>query len=134
VIDSSIWTTAQHGLVGLTANGLLLLGSFWIARHGFKQPRGLATVLATAVVFWTACTVGVLTLGTFAALRLVPMLAWGAMILGIGGVFRQRPTLADTAPANDALAEPLSWDAVISMALLLSAALVLGMRSLLLAV
>ena len=40
VIAESIWTMAGNALLGLGANGSLLLGSYWIARHGFKQPRG----------------------------------------------------------------------------------------------
>ena len=37
-----------NALLGLGANGALLLGSYSIARHGFKQPSGLSVVLATA--------------------------------------------------------------------------------------
>ena len=54
----SIWTGTWTGLSALAVNSVLLLGSFWIARYGLVQPRGPAAVLATAVVFWTACTVG----------------------------------------------------------------------------
>ena len=52
------------------------------------QPRGLTAVLATAVVFWTASTLGLEALGTFGAISLGPMLAWTGMILGVGGVIR----------------------------------------------
>ena len=43
-------------LLGLVSNGLLLAGSCWIARHGFRQAGGIAGFLGTAVVFWTGCT------------------------------------------------------------------------------
>ena len=130
----SIWTIATNGLLGLGANGSLLLGSYWIARHAFKQPRGLSTWLATAVVYWVASTIGLETLGSCGALAVGPMLAWGAMVGAIGGVFRWLRAEVDPYPSTALTSEPLSWDAVITLALLLSVALVLGMRSLLLGV
>jgi hypothetical protein len=134
VLDDLIGTTAQNGLLGLSANGLLFLGSFWIAGHGFKQRRGLAAVLATAIVFWTACALGVLALGTLGALQLVPMLAWGLVVAATGGVLRWLQVDVDPEPPTPAAGELLSWDAVFSLALLLSAALILAMKSLLLGV
>jgi hypothetical protein len=134
VIEDSIWTTAQYGLLGLAANGLLLLGSFWLAIHGFKQPRGLPTVLATAIVFWTASTVGAIALGICRAIQLVPMLAWGAVLAAIGGIVRWRRAEGDPDTSTGPVTEPLSWDAVFSLSLLSSAALILAMKSLLLGV
>ena len=125
---------SENALLGLGANGSLLLGSYWIARHGFKQPRGLSAALATAVVFWGACTVGLEVLGSFGALALGPMLAWGVMAGVIGGVVCWLWAEVNPDPSIAATGEPFSWDAVFSLALLLSAALVLGMRSLLLGV
>ena len=83
----SIGTMAGNALLGLGANGSLLVGSYWIARYGFRQPRGLSAGLATALVFWVACTVGLEVLGSFGALAVGPMLAWGGMVGAIGGVF-----------------------------------------------
>jgi len=134
VIADSIWTTAGNAPLGLTANGLLVLGSFWISRHGFKQPRGLAAALASGVVFWTACTLGVEGLGSAGALSLGAMLAWGAAVAGIGGVLRWLRAETAPGPEGESSGERISWDALICLALVASAALMLGLRSLLLAV
>ncbi len=123
-----------NALLGLGANGSLLLGSYWIARYGFKQPRGLSATLATAVVFWVACTVGLEVLGSFGALALGPMLAWGVMASVIGGIVWWLRPEVNPDPSIAATGERFSWDAVFSLALLLSASLVLGMKSLLLGV
>jgi Dolichyl-phosphate-mannose-protein mannosyltransferase len=134
VIAESTWTMVGNALLGLGANGALLLGSYSIARYGFKQPRGLSAALATAVVFWCACTVGLEVLGTFGALALEPMLVWGLMVGLIGGgLWWLRPEV-NLGPSIVATDESVSWDAVLSVAGLLSAALVLGMKSLLLGV
>jgi hypothetical protein len=130
----SLWTTAGSALLGVTANGLAMLGSFWIARDGFKQTTGLSTFLAAAVVFWTACTLGVEVLGSFGVLAVVPMVLWGLLLAVVGGVFRWIRSDGATYPSNDGSSERFSWDAVGCVALLLTAALVLGTRSLLLAV
>lgn len=61
-------------LPGVAANVTLLLGSYEIARHGFAQPRGLPAVLATAVVFWVACTLGLEVVGVVGASRPGPCL------------------------------------------------------------
>ena len=122
VIADSIGTMVGNALLGLGANGALLLGSYWIARHGFKQPRGLPAVLATAVVFWVACTLGLEVLGVFGALSLGPMLAWGLMVGAIGGVLRWFRAEVDPDLQLLERDEPLSWDAMVSLALLLSAA------------
>ena len=54
-------------LLGLVSNGLMLAGSLWIARHGFRQAGRIAGFLGTAVVFWTGCTVGLEVLSAFGA-------------------------------------------------------------------
>jgi len=115
-------------------NGAPLLGAFWIARYGLQQPRGLATVLATAVVFWTACTLGLEILGAFGAISLGPMLAWGGLVLGVGCVARWLPTPVGRDRPGEGTSTVLTWDAVIGLAGVFSAAIFFGMRSLLLAV
>src|SRR4029077_3049838 len=80
----SIRTTAETGLLGMGMNGVLLLGSYWIARDGFRQPRGLNRALASAVVFWTACTLGSELLGIVGALAQGPLLGWAVVVAGIG--------------------------------------------------
>jgi hypothetical protein len=131
VQNESIW----NELIGLALNGLLGLGSYWIARYGLRQPRGLAAGLGSAVVFWVATTVGLEALGAVGAISLSPMLAWAGLIAGVGGVVRWLRASRDQDCHNKE--EPvtaLSWDARVCLALWLSAALGLGMRSLLLAV
>ena len=79
----SIW----NELLGLAVNGLL--PGFVLDRPLWaRQPRGLAAGLATAVVFWTASTLGLETLGAFGAISLGPMLAWAGLIARGGGVVR----------------------------------------------
>jgi hypothetical protein len=134
VIADSVWTMAGNGLLGLGANGSLVLGSYWIARHGLKQPRGLRAALATAVIFWVACTLGLEALGCLGAVALGPMFAWGGCVVVLGGVVRWFNAQDDSTQPSVATGEPLAGDAVLALAFLLSAALVLGMRSLLLGV
>ena len=134
VIVDSIGTLAANAVLGVAANASLLLGSYWIARHGFKQPRGLGVGLATALVFWTASTIGLELLGTCAAISLGPMLAWGMVIGVIGGCCRLVRAKAPDEPTLAAAGEPLSWDAILCLSLLLSAAVALGMHSLILGV
>jgi hypothetical protein len=134
VIAESSWTIAESMLLGLGANGSLLLGSYWIARHGFNQPRGMSAALATAVIFWSVCTVGLEVLGSIGALAPGPMLALGLLAFVTGGAVWWRRVDAHPDPSMRPPGEPLTWDSVLSLALLLSAALVLGMKSLLLGV
>src|SRR5438270_13645941 len=81
-------STGTVPLVGLAINAVLAVGSYGIARHGLGQPRGLDRVLATGVVFWTACTIGLEVLGAFGSIGLYPMAGWAAMILGVGALMR----------------------------------------------
>jgi len=179
----SIATTVSIWLFGLAANGALLLGSFWIARYGCRQPRGLATALGTAVIFWAATTVGLEILGSFGAISPESLLVLGVVMLAAGWIVRRfrpaidrDPLFAPTgnrerriANGEDTLCaqslsppckggvrgggpgtnqsqglrtpdsrlptpDSFSRDALAGLALVLSAALVLGVRSLLLAV
>jgi Dolichyl-phosphate-mannose-protein mannosyltransferase len=122
-------------LIGLALNGLLGLGSYWIVRYGLRQPRGLAAGLGTALVFWIATTLGLEVLDAVGAIALAPMLAWAGLIAGVGGVVRWLRTSSDQdRHKKDEPATAWSWDARVCLALWLTAALGLGMRSLLLAV
>ena len=129
-----IGTMIASGLFGLGANGSLLLGSYWIARYGFKQPRGLGLGLATALVFCVACTVGLEILGSFGAITPGAMFVWGVIVGGIGGGVRFLGAEKVDDHATEPAVGPLSWDALLCLSLLLSTALVLGMKSLLLGV
>jgi hypothetical protein len=134
VVADSIWTEAHPWILGFAANLSLLLGSFWLARHGFRQPRGLAALLATAVIFWTGCILGLELLGSVGAISLGPMVAWGGLFLGAGGVVRwlRGRSVAETEAA--ASGEMLPWDVLAGLALLLTAALYYVARSVLLGV
>ena len=135
VIIDSLGITLPAWLVGLVANGLLVAGSFWIARYGFRQARGPALILATAVVFWTACTIGLEFLSAFGAISAGPMLAWAAICLVLGGVVRWLRAVDDgPLVAKGSSPARFSAEALAGLGLLLSAGLILGMRSLLLAV
>ncbi len=184
VAAESIATETSIWLLGLAANGTLLLGSFWIARHGLRQPRGLAAALGTAVVFWAATTLGLEILGSSGAIRPESLLGLGMVAMVAGLVVRWfRPAVdrgpvypptekrergrenGSDAPVAQSLSRPceragrgrgpgtithkaakgrsssfilhpssFSYDALAGLALVLSTALVLGMRSLLLAV
>jgi hypothetical protein len=122
------------GLLGLALNGLLVLAAYWIARYGFMQPRGLAVGLGTAVVFWTATTIGLEALGAVGAIALVPMLAWTGLIAMAGGVVRWLRAFSDQGRPKEKPSTALSWDTRVCLALWLTAAIGLGMRSVLLAV
>jgi hypothetical protein len=134
VVADSIETATLIGLLGAAANGTLLVGSFWIARYGLSQPRGLATVLATAVVCWTASTLALEALSALGAISVGGMLAWGGMFLAVAGVVRWRRAPIDQDLPAEETVTVLSWDALIGLAAVLSTAVLLLMRSLLLAV
>jgi len=120
VVGASAWTVPLGGLI---ANAILALGSYGIARYGLGQPRGLARVLATSVVFWAACTIGLEVLGACGAIGLYPMLAWAAIILAIGAAARWLGHDADPS-VSPAMSEPaMSWDATVCLALLGTAAI-----------
>jgi hypothetical protein len=125
---------ALRGLLGLAANAMLLLGSYWTARFGYRQSRRLNVGLATAVVFWFACTIGLEILGSFGAIALGPMFAWGMVVVAIGAGCRIARGKIPDSPQPHAADGPFSWDAIVCLSLLLSAAIILGVRSLLLGV
>jgi hypothetical protein len=134
VAADSVWTVTATGLLGLAANAALLVGSSWIARYGLLQPRGLPAVLAAAVTFWTACTLGLEVLDVFGAISAGFMLGWGLIFLGAGAAVRWLRAPLAAEPRREEPSPAISWDAVIGLAAVLSAALFFGMRSLLLAV
>jgi hypothetical protein len=122
--------TADVNLImALGANGAILLGSYGIARYGFGEPHGLDTTLATALLYWVACLLGLEALGTVGALAVGPMLAFGLIVGATGWGLRWFRIGAERDARPRAMSEPLSWDAVVALALVLSAALVLGTRS-----
>ena len=131
MVVASAWTVP---LVGLIANAILALGSYAIARHGLVQPRGLARMLATIVVFWAACTVGLEVLGACGGIGVYSMLAWAGIILAIGTAARWLGRDPDPGVFAERGERAISWDATVCLALLLTAAVVRGMPSLVQAV
>src|SRR5262249_35580226 len=127
---------ASHSIVplaGLAASTLLAVGSSGIAGAILRQPRGCARFLAAAVVFWTASTIGMELLGSVGAIGTYSILLWSLLVAGIGTAawwFR------GTGPVEprDKGESPIGWDAVISLALVLVAALIYAIPSLLAAV
>ncbi len=134
VVVDSLGITVPAWLLGVVANGLLFAASFWIARFGFRQARGLAAFLGTGVLFWALCTIGLETLSAFGAISPGPMLAWALMWLALAGIVRWFRAGDDLGVAADAVSPNFSAESIAGLALILSAALILGMRSLLLAV
>ena len=126
--------TVPAWLAGLVSNGLVLLGSFWIARFGFRQGRGISTFLGTALVYWTGCTLGLEVLSPFAAISPVPMVGWSFVWLAAGALCRWLRRGSELGPIVKDAEAGFSPESIAGLGLLLSAALILGMRSLLLAV
>ena len=120
-------------LVGLAANSLLAMGSYGIAGAILRQPRGLARFLAATVVFWTASTIGMELLGSVGAIGTYPILVWSVLVAGIG---MAAWWLRGIGPVErrDTGESPIGWDAVISLAMVLVAALIYAIPSLLAAV
>jgi hypothetical protein len=73
-------------------------------------------------------------LGVCGAFAQGPLLGWAILVAGIGYIVGRFHTANDSHPPHHAPHEPFSWDEVISVALILWVALLLGMRSLLLGV
>jgi hypothetical protein len=97
--------------------GMLGLGGWWAAGHGFRQPDGLPRALGAAVLAWAWATVGALALGLSGALARGPLLGWAAAGLTLGGLVR---VLAPRPPATPATPrEPLDGAAMVGLALVL---------------
>ena len=123
----SIGMTLPVWLLGLTSNALVLLGSWWIARHGLKlklkQARGITAFLGTAVVFWTACTIGLEVLSPFGAISAGGLLAWSVLWLAIGAAVRWLRGQSNDDQAREGPEPAFSIEALIGLGLLLAAGL-----------
>ena len=101
------------GLLGTFGlNGMLALGAYWSARHGFRQPAGLTRTLAAVTLAWTWATVGLEILGVAGALGLPALLAWSTLGLGIGLVLRARDRQPDQVEGFDPPGQPWAWESV----------------------
>jgi hypothetical protein len=115
-----VWTLLLNTPLGLAA--------WWVARFGFRQPAGLPRGLAAATLAWTWATLGMEVLGPVGLLTRGPLLTWVVLGLAIGGWLRWRNR--DEPATSRAIEEPWGWDATLAVALVVWAALILGIRSL----
>jgi hypothetical protein len=115
-------------LVGLAANGLMLLGSCLIAGAGLRQPRGGPRWLAALVVFWAAVTIGLEVLGSIGAIGTYPILAVSGLVAAIGGTiwWVRRDDPSEGSIPDD---RPATWEATVSLALILAAGLIFAIPS-----
>ncbi len=120
-------------LFGIGANVLSLFGSYWIARSGLRQPPGLTRWLATAIVFWTAVTLGLETLSLTGSIAPLPILISSALLAAVGRLISWRD-ITTREPVAQPPALPPSWDARMPLGIVLATALVLFLRSLLMGV
>jgi hypothetical protein len=118
----------------LLANAALLLGSYWIVQRGLAQRGGLAVWLGAAIVFWTCCTLGVEIAGALGLISLDAIVVEAALIFLIAAMIRRHTPAHGFKECDEGRTERASGDALAGLALLLSVSLILGMRSLLLAV
>ena len=120
-------------VLGLIANGLLILGAWWVAGHGLRHFGLLDRFLAGSVLAVAWCLWGLEILGTIGLMTLGPLLAWSAGLFVIGLVLRQvRPQLP--AIHQGKVEPPWRAEALISMALVVWICVGLGSQSLLLPV
>ncbi|WP_165243942.1 phospholipid carrier-dependent glycosyltransferase [Paludisphaera soli] len=119
-------------LTFLLGNTLVLLGGWWGATLGLRQPPGPPRLLASALLAWVWTTVGVQFLGTLGVLHVGGLLAWaasGALLGRASGL--GRPAIEAPPPAD---AEAIGREGWFAVGLALWAALVLGTSSLLMPV
>ena len=117
-------------LWAIPLNGMLGVGAYRAARHGFRQPAGLTRGLA-AVLAWTWATLGMEALGVSGLVVPIPLLSWSAAGLAIGGLLRA----IDRREFPDGPSGPsgVGWDgrATLAVGLVVWGATLLGVQSLL---
>ncbi len=134
VVFGPLGMTIPTWALGLVSNGLLVLGSFWIARYLFGQMRGISLFLGTALVFWASATVALELFGPLGAISPGPIMVFGVCWLALGGFARRRFGRSGSARIDRSPQSRFSAASMIGLGLVLSAALIVGLRSLLLAV
>lgn len=112
-------------------NGMLALGAYWTARHGFRQPAGFPRTLATVTLAWTWLTVGLELLGTLGMLGLPAILVWTAAGLGIGLASKRRDRGTSPIEPDDPSGQTWAWESVIALGLTIWVVLFHGIQSLL---
>lgn len=119
-------------LAGATSNLLLAVGSYAIAA-ALGQPRGRSRWLASAVIFWSCCTIGLEWLGFLGAIGTFPILAWSVLVAAVGLIaWYARRGASELDPEPDG--SPVDLEATISIALVLAAFLIYAIPSLVAAV
>ena len=89
---------------GLIANGLLFAGAWWLAGYGFRQARTLDRILASAVLSFTWCLLGLEVLGTAGLLAIGPLVVWMGLLFTVGLAVRwQRPMPPDGSSGSENL-------------------------------
>lgn len=126
IAEGILWT--------ILLNGPALLGGYWTAGRGFRQPKGVVRGLAAAVLCWAWVTLGLQLLGALGLLGRGPLLCWSALGAVVGwGTRRFRPGLdsSDAFPIGDR-----RWhvEATLAVGLTLWASVLMGMKSFLLPV
>lgn len=121
------------GAVGTVAlNAPVVLGAYWVARHGLRVEPGLPRFLAAGVVGWCWVTIGATFLGAVGALSFGPSLGWAVLGLAVGEVVLQARPGGDTpAPAIAAGERGGSWVSAAALGLALVPSMALGCASLL---
>lgn len=120
------------GLLGtFVLNGMLGLGAYWTARHGFRQPAGLTRALAAITLAWSWATVGMEILGAAGALGLSPLLLWSALGFAIGLALRARDHQPEPVEVVDPPAQAWAWESVVALGLTIWGGLFHGVQSLL---
>jgi hypothetical protein len=112
---------------------LLGLGGYALARLWFRQPKGISSILAGAMLAWIWLTIGTLVLGLVGSLNRASLLGWAIPALIPIILFYFKPRDPDSSNPSE-LAEPLGWDSGLAMGLTLWATLALAIPSIVLAV
>lgn len=115
------------GLLGTSGlNGMLGLGAYWTARHGFRQPAGLARALAAVTLAWTWATVGLEVLGAAGVLGLTSLLLWSLLGLGIGLALKVRDRQPELVEADDPTGQVWAWESVVALGFVIWGACFMG--------
>ena len=119
---SLLWTFLMNGTLGL--------GAYWAARHGFRQPPGLARFLAAVILAWAWITLGMEVFGSLGWLSRGPL----ALLSLSGMLFGLALRVMDRRGADPASAESggrsVEGEAVVALGLILWASASLAIPSL----
>ncbi|MEO6808832.1 MAG: glycosyltransferase family 39 protein, partial [Isosphaeraceae bacterium] len=120
-------------IVSVFLNGMIALGGYWTARHGFRQPSGGARALASATLAWTWMTLGMQALGTLGLIGQGLLLAWAALGMAVGLGCR---TFATDSTVEPAVSRGGGWEpsTTCALGLTLWALIVIGVPGLMLPV